>query len=238
MFWKKETELNYEWGNPQVEKFADFALWELAKKDIRVRIVLNNKVEDCGGWFDCEGKEMVMAVSRDPSIWYGVFTHEFSHFVQWRDQTPAWKACYDSEGNDLTENIWSVIDGSYTMSDDDYKKVCSLVRDMECEAERISLKFVKDFKIPIDTVEYSKLASVYIRFYDYIAKHRAWCDKKSVYEDVPDEIRALMPDNIYGFDFRNLKMPEVLENFYATRCSKPRRDHGTRCTKRSGEMHS
>ena len=207
---------NFLIEDPNVEAFLRYAVAELKKYDLTATFVLNDSVDGCGGWFD-PSVGLAVATGCSAQSWYGVLVHEFSHFLQWRDNTPAWAACYDPDGGDRTQEVWNIMAGTAEATDEEFKSICGLIKDLECEAERITVRLLRDLDIPVDLTAYHKASALYIVFYDHIAKHRQW-PSESISADTPEEILSLLPDNIYGFDFRNFEMPKELEDYYSSRC--------------------
>ena len=120
----------------------------------------------CAGYFDHENKKIVVAMRH--KISFETLLHEYCHFLQWREQCPAWVNGLDSIGE---------ID-SWLSGDDiaDIDTHIAAARDLELDNEKRTLNLIYEwgFQNKINTDLYVKRANAYILFYNWVGISRRW----------------------------------------------------------------
>jgi hypothetical protein len=120
----------------------------------------------CSGYFDAEAKILVCA--KNSPNWLEVLIHEFCHYLQWKENCPAWVNGIESIdpidrwiGGEEIENI------EYHLG---------MARDLELDNEKRSvdmiIKWGLDSEIDVNT--YTKKANAYVLFYNWLGKTRKW----------------------------------------------------------------
>lgn len=95
---------------------------------------------------------------------YGVFVHEYAHFLQWKESCSIWK-----ESEDASERFDEWLDGKdVTVTIEDIR----LIQKLELDCDRRSLDLIIKNKLPIDTARYIKESNSYILSYNLIFKER------------------------------------------------------------------
>jgi hypothetical protein len=126
-------------------------------------VKLSNSIR-CGGWFDDEKKELVVAMGREDFM--EILVHEYSHMQQSIEDVPCWRPGADScaildewlNGKNVP-NINSHIDN---------------VRIMELDNEKRSVQLIKKYGLNIDLDLYIKKANAYMHFYNWLKESRKW----------------------------------------------------------------
>jgi hypothetical protein len=101
--------------------------------------------------------------------------HEYAHLTQWVDNCSIWKKVskYDSVNK---MDRW--LNGKLVK---DYKRHVDLVKELELDNEKRSVKIIKLFKLDsvISVEDYTRKANAYVQFYNYIKITRRWSDPKN-----------------------------------------------------------
>lgn len=157
-----------------------------------------------GGYFQESPLELVVADNLDNNVFLSSLVHEYSHFEQWRDDSPIYSCKWRNTFADQILDRW--LNGE-TFAESTLDKCISIVRNMELDCERRSMANIIKHKLPILLSEYAQNASAYIYFYHYIRLVRRWNgrDGKSVYE-IP-QIISEMPNTLDG-DYNTI--PEAI----------------------------
>jgi len=153
------------------------------KVDLRKRkyLVLSGNIK-CSGYFDSEGKQLVVAVGRED--WLPILVHEFGHFTQWMDNCKEWRDC----GTSL-DDIDAWLGGEEVKN---IKKSLARSRDLELDNEKRSVAIIKAWNLPIDIKVYTQKANAYVQLYNWMYFTRRWCTpknspykNKAIYENMP-----------------------------------------------------
>ena len=146
-----------------------------------IKVVLRNsksvKVDTnvrVSGYFDSEHKELVVA--RKHKEFLALLVHEFGHVTQWQENTKLWK---DADNSIPKTDAWLQGKEIYNI-----KHHLSVVRDLELDNEKRSVKLIKKFKLNIDVPDYIRKANCYIHLYNYLYHIRRWpTPKNSPYKE-------------------------------------------------------
>jgi len=140
------------------------------KCDIRdVSYVNYGKGFKCGGWFDSEGRELVVAMNSPDG--FSTLVHEYGHLTQWVDDIPLWKTSSESL---MKMNDW--LSGVEVENIDEHLSIC---RDLELENEKRSVKLIKKWGLSIDVEDYTRKANAYVMFYNWMKQTRRWSKPKN-----------------------------------------------------------
>lgn len=145
------------------------------------------------GYFD----EKRIAVLRNDK-WLDTLTHEYAHFIQWREGHPSYKA-YNITPDPifLTEKYF--LDATVP-HDKNVKESFNIIRQNEFECNQLAIKLIKKHNLPVDLDNYKKKSNQEILFYHCAEKHRNHNPSR----------------NFYGADFLNL-IPNTLQSKYVSR---------------------
>jgi hypothetical protein len=179
------------------EEFIAMAVNELLQHKFSVYLHQKVKVEECGGWFDCEEKEFVVAL--DNPMGFEIFIHEYSHFRQYTDY-------YDwyMRQNGGVGLFFGWLDG-VEYSNDILELAWRDTVALELDCEMSALELIKFHDRPVDVDKYKRAANAYLLFYHFVKAHRLW-SKKSPYnnsiilDSMPTELQPLdyylNPENV------------------------------------------
>jgi hypothetical protein len=160
---------------------------KLAKKELKkynIKCVFSKKElisESYSGYFDSLNK--ILAVSRGNWNWFGIFLHEYCHFLQWRDGKGI------GDVNSFYDWIQNGAEGEYTQKD--FIKA----RNHELDCEKRVVKLIDKHNLPIDKDEYIQQANFMMLNYNYInsyTKNWEWDFKKGgrwkMHNEMPTEL--------------------------------------------------
>ncbi len=110
-------------------------------------------------------------ISTKSNDWYTTFVHEYCHFKQWRASTKEWNNTYIDDGQkkiDAYECLanWSL--DKISLTSNMLAKCCKAARDLELDAERMTVEFFKQNKLSVNTDEYTQKANSYILTYSLV----------------------------------------------------------------------
>ena len=173
---------------------------------VKCKVLLNidpGKTVDCdgidvGGYFTDEPfPELALALAT-PS-WAETMIHEVCHMQQWVEKSPLWKNEHPTELVDY----W--YDGKCELTKDQLDTYFNALIDVEVDAERRSIKMIKEYEIPIDTKKYAQKANAYLYCYHEYRRRRKWNVPGKAAYLIP-EIVAEMPTNLSKRDYKNPKI--------------------------------
>jgi hypothetical protein len=155
--------------NKKVKDFIVFVKKECKKHGVgceirKVKYVKMTPKVKCSGWFDATNKKLVVAGLH--KNWLETFVHEYAHLTQWRDQCQPWTNALQS-----LELVDPWLNGEEV---DGINEHISLIRDLELDNEKRSVKLIKQHNLDIDLNDYIKKANSYIYFYNWIKVTRTW----------------------------------------------------------------
>lgn len=143
----------------------------------------------CTGYFDVDspGEEnaiLACALGDYSSIYVSTLVHESCHMDQWLEGAKIWEN-HTSCG---VIDLW--MDGNQIKN---VKKHIKLVRDLELDCEKRTVKKIEEYDLPINIKEYTKKANAYIHLYNYIEITRKWSvepyKNERVWKNLPDRFR-------------------------------------------------
>jgi hypothetical protein len=182
------------------EDFIAKVVNELLNESFNIHLHQSHKVEDCGGWFDSDAKEFVVAMNNPMS--FEIFVHEYCHFKQWKYTND-----YFSRVNGGSGIFFNWISGTEYSSD-----IVDLswrdTIDLELSCEKIAVETIKWNDLPIDIEKYKRAANAYLLFYQFVRVNRKWA-KQSPYNN--ETILAAMPLELQPLEYY-LDLNNVPEN--------------------------
>ena len=161
--------------NKDVQTFLDYVHSSLRKYKIKLILSLETTTigkNQIAGYFSDEGKELLVCIN-EPN-WIETLVHEFCHFLQFKEQDPLYTSLDQGDSNYLSE-VWEWLDNKHEFISTKRKnEAFRKIIDMELDCERRSVEMIKRFKLPINLEDYTYTAFVYIHFYNFCKKYRAW----------------------------------------------------------------
>lgn len=146
------------------------------------------------GYFDEDGKEIVVATGKKIQEWFPVFVHETCHMDQYIEGskyfTPALRG---NKGGvyDPYQIYEMYVEGLVDLSPVNYKKVVTGAISVEWDCEKRAIQKIKDHELPINVLDYTKRSNLYCYTWAYSAEIRRWY-------------------NMIGLERRNKKIVEVM----------------------------
>jgi len=121
-----------------------------------------------GGSFDPDNKNIEVCINEEG--WLGTLTHEFCHLLLYFKNSNK----KNKKENEASEYMWRWLDKDVELENYRIKKYVDTVKYMELECEKLTVKYIKKYSLPIDLEEYVKCANCYIYYYNFIYLHRTW----------------------------------------------------------------
>ena len=128
-------------------------------------------VIECGGYFDVDTNELVVAAKGRVSIWFPILIHEFAHFLQWKTKS---KVFMDGIKSD------DVVESVLTRKVKKKLKPFVLKRHilkciaLELEAERITIRLIKHWNLKVNLTKYKQDSNRYFFLWGNIYHTHAW----------------------------------------------------------------
>jgi hypothetical protein len=186
-------------------------VFDIIKEDIESidgRIILL-KSPYCGGKSKCSG--LFYLDSNDNPIikvakgslpeeeWFGILIHEYSHFLQWRDDSKVWKNFCD----------YDVTYSEIILKPEKYKKELATLMDLEINCEKSATNIIKKNKL-FDYKKYAQSANAILYKYAMLYKYNKWPENNRKYKKVQD----FCPANILKSYKEYLDIPERVIQYY------------------------
>lgn len=157
--------------NSKAEKFLAMVKNELKNSEIEFKIVKRwpDKNFECVGSFDDSTRKLTVLNNEN---FLDVLVHEYSHYIQYKEKHPSFTVFSKQEVDAtlLTEQ-WLSKKIKY---DANVKKAFALIRRNEYECERLAVKLIRKYSLPINIENYTKSANRYILFYHCVEESRIW----------------------------------------------------------------
>lgn len=165
------------------------------------------------GYFDSDGKELLVATGGSKRDWVEVFIHESCHMDQFLENSRIWSDSFNSKGDDKYSYLFEWLDGE-TYDKKDITLSANTIKALELDCEKRSVSKIVEFDLPIDLEKYIKKANSYILFYNFVKKHRVWSNPgKPPYSF--KEIVELMPSD---FSLNYKVLPRWYEDMIVEYC--------------------
>ena len=162
------------------------------------------------GFFNDEDMEMAISIGKPVDKWLNTLIHESCHFDQWVQNCKTWQNMKKQKPDACTQLFEYWLYNKKKISKEQAIDMACIMRDLELDNERRTIKKIKKYNLPIDIKEYARGAGAYVMFYNYIGKYKKWYKiGKEPYNN--KKIRALMPTNLNAkYD----KLTPKLEKLY------------------------
>ena len=162
----------------------------------------------CSGFFWEDPPTLICATNKPLIKWVSTLVHEYGHFLQWITVPSILE-----ESGDSCNIFFDWLNGE-SGHEKAIKKHTGITRDVEADCERIAVKTIKKFNLPIDIKQYCQQANAYVYFYNYILLTRKWYKTgKGPYE--VEEVYSKMPTHLKK-SYDNL--PEEYIGLYSQFC--------------------
>ena len=161
-----------------VKYFLSFVEEECRKNKVKLIVSKESHVEAggvfCNGYFSDQGTPtLAIATGKDQKLWLPILVHEYGHMTQWLEKAEVWEKnrIGKMESMDFID-LW--LSDKIELSEDQKDNYFSRSILVEKDCEERTVKNIKKFNLPIDTVDYTKRANSYILFYHIVRKCRRW----------------------------------------------------------------
>jgi hypothetical protein len=181
-------------NNPNTKRFLEVAMNDLKQSKIKIKIYKKSIrgidiLDGIDGYFDDDAREI--GIYKDHR-WLETFVHEYAHFLQWRDGDPTFAAYYKYNYNPLLMiDRWLERKITY---DKRVENSFNIIRNNEISCDKMAIKLINKYKLPIQTEKYIKKANFQILFYHCVEKQRTWqvseiYSNKKLWDCIPKTLR-------------------------------------------------
>jgi len=191
-------------NNSEVLKIIQEDLQDLDGKVVFV------KGRYCGGKSKCSGL-FYMDTNDNPIIkvakgglkeeeWFGVLIHEYSHFLQWRDDTKVWNKYCD----------YDVTYSQILIKPEKYKKELLALMNLELDCEKRAYKIIKNNNL-FNYKQYAQNANSILYKYAFLYNYNNWPDDNRKYRKVQKICPTKLLDNVKDY----LDIPKDIVEIYS-----------------------
>jgi hypothetical protein len=163
----------------------------------------------CGGKSKCSGL-FYMNANEDPIIkvakgglddeeWFGVLIHEYSHFLQWRDDTKIWNKFCD----------YDITYSHLLLKPQKYKKELLALMDLELDCEKRTVNIIKNNNL-FDHKKYAQSANGILYKYAFLYNYNEWPDDNRKYK----KVQRICPTTLLKNTQMYLDIPEEIVDMY------------------------
>jgi len=144
----------------------------------------------CRGYFDYDLRRLAITTKLPTFKWFETFIHEYCHFLQWAEESPAYMDLIENDAFRILSNLGA--NKKDTKEQQKHiKDALDLLQFIELGYEKRVIALITQYNIHINLNKYIRNANAYIFFYTFMKKKFQWYNKPS-YE--VDEILEIMPD--------------------------------------------
>jgi hypothetical protein len=178
-------------------------------KDLDGKVVFV-KGRYCGGKSKCSGL-FYMDANDNPIIkvakgglkeeeWFGVLIHEYSHFIQWRDDTRVWNKYCD----------YDITYSQILLKPEKYKKELLALMNLELDCEKRAFKIIKNNNL-FNYKDYAQNANSILYKYAFLYNYNTWPDDNRKYRKIQKICPTKLLDNVKDY----LDMPDDIVEIYS-----------------------
>lgn len=148
-------------------KFVKDTLFKCIDNNIKFELLDEKSKNNCSGWFDGDGEELVVCAGNDS--WIETLLHESCHLDQWLENPSAFT------------HPWSTLDcwTDWKLAKKHPKKYLWAFRHIcasEIDCDLRVLKKIQEYNLNVDIGEYIRGANCYHASYYYFHKYRCFYD--------------------------------------------------------------
>lgn len=192
-----------------METFVGKCIKDMMKSNVSIHInKRKNNSKNAASFFDGMRNDIGKSVfcvnyyDNDLSDNFGIFVHEFSHFLQWKAQTELWK---NGEKASILFDRW-INQKAHSFS----KKHLKDIQLLELDCDRRALKLIKKYDLPIDVDDYIKQSNSYVLSYNYLYEQRKFFNFSAY---AHKDILKLVPDKHISDDDISMELSGYRELF-------------------------
>lgn len=213
--YKKEIQKLFDNTPENTHHFFHDCIKEMRKHDVNIIISPDEYFKSDGsvynGYFEGgEDKVFAVAIGKDFDKWFTIFIHEYSHFTQWRDDSPHWTYTpfKDFEHIDAGILLFLWAGGHIELTKEQALNYTRPTVHVEMDADKRAVELIKKYNLPVNVNRYIQTSNAYTLFYFYMIETREWYKpNKEPYRI--EEIVSRMPD--YFLDDYNSVDDKILD---------------------------
>lgn len=167
--------------NKNVKKFLHDAFKTLKDNNIKIKLRRTS-------YYEFDKKEIGIFSPQETTlnIWLKYFVHEYCHCLQQINKSQCYKK--------MMKNKTDLCYYKKFSNDKNQKQDFIFTRELELECERMTIKLIKKYKLPINVEKTIKEVNAYICYYHGAEKAKKWKTKKCIYDrnilnEMPKSIR-------------------------------------------------
>lgn len=191
--------------------FTNSEVFKIIKEDLED---LNGKItfikgRYCGGKSKCSGlfymdanENPIIKVAKgglDEDEWFGVLIHEYSHFLQWRDNIKIWNKFCD----------YDVTYSHLLLKPQKYKKELLTLINLELDCEKRTINIIKNNNL-FDHKKYAQSANAILYKYAFLYKYGKWPNDNRKYQ----KVQEFCPKRILKSYNEYLNIPKKIIEYY------------------------
>lgn len=148
---------------------------DLVLSPSRKVVVTDDFETECGGYFDGDNRDLVVACGKPFDKWIEILVHESSHMDQWKSDDR-----WDKWGVSCS-NMWAWLSKEKIMNKTQVSKMLDDMIELEKDCEMRSVEKIKKWGLPINIPKYIQRANIYL--YSYGMMNRLQQFPTDIYSD-------------------------------------------------------
>lgn len=205
---------------PTEREFVEQVIAKGKKLGVRVRLVRARTIDTDGyhtlGHFDHE-KELLLCAIKNKH-WIRILAHESSHMDQWHEDCFFWRR-YSTFGVDAGQLLWLWTQHKIELNLEQLRHIVSIVRDLEWDCEKRTIKKIKTFTLPVDVEIATQMANSYLFSQTMASHYRKWHFRGTVSTD--KRLYGVCPKTFLKRQEYN-HVPEAYRNAFIAKFGTPR----------------
>jgi hypothetical protein len=165
-----------------------------------------------GYFIDNGHPELGVAIGKPVEAWSAILAHESSHMDQWLENSKYWTGNY-IDGKEAVDYLDEWISGKEFTSEEVQRFVDAAIG-VEWDCERRTVEKIKEYKLPLNSIEETQKANSYILFYTMLKETRKW-NKPGQAPYLIKKVWSQMPKT---FDMDYSIVPDSLRELYMKYC--------------------
>lgn len=178
------------------ENFVCKAVSDLLNDKFSILIHQTKDVKNCGGYFDYDSKEFVVAMRN--RMGFEILVHEYCHYLQWKEDRKYFLKMVKNCGI-----VFDWLDGKFYKKSI-LEKATRGVIELEWDCEKRAVDLIKKYKLDVDIPEYCRSANSYLLFYHIVRETRMWYKKSPYNTKLTDGMLPELQDLDYYMDRNNI----------------------------------
>jgi len=183
--------------NRKIREIIGFVRKELANQGGKLYLIQQRNFADCDepAYFDVSNSTPIIKVAvkgRDSFDYLTLVLHEYSHFLQWKEDSVVWNDTFLG-----IQDVYNIADlwirREMELTPRTKKRIFEALANLEYDAELRTLSYIEKFGLGEygDVPKYIREANAYILSYRMSMYARKWfsqCWKRRLVEDMPNKL--------------------------------------------------